>query len=445
MALQVLADDRFDYAWADCAEILRRAAPWVFDDLVGVLANDPPPTPARRLRRVLGVPAEERPLELSPRSADSMIHCQWWPCGRHGELVAAHRCQRLPVLVTLLASSYEEIRGLAVKALVDFGPGMVAVMQEVRRSRCPSRRAALAVLAEFGWQNLDPADLAALHRLIRIKQRTETPRPLPQIDFASTWYALPTTDQAAVLTALDLHDPVPATMRMGFAPWQGFLPQYVNTDAYELDDPHRYWRSGLPQVFVTPALDGWTLVLWEELLTQSDEEMYRRVERLSRRFGAAHRYCQFDSGHGYSSDWCVAESGAVRIHCGCYDGEVVVHRSAELSPSMPAAEAVRDWLAAHDHGKGHRPPKPAPVYQVSRSEKDRLRARFGKDPLPPAEEDHRYAKEALREWECGVQGAAWRLSISPDTFGLHTRVQGTGVLAVPATRRGALRRGRLPI
>lgn len=445
--LRVLADDRFDYARSDCEQIIRRACLRVFEDVVEVLADDPPPGLAGRLRRAFGISAQERPLALSPRAADSMIHCWRWSCGRHGGFVAAHRCRHLPVLVALSASSCADIRRSAVESLVEFGPGVVEVLREVRRSRSPSRSMALAVIAELGWHNLDPVDLMALYRLIRIKQRTETPSPVSQEDFHASWYALPTTDRAAVLAAFDLHDPIPVTMRMGFAPWQGHMPEYVDADLHELDGPYRYRWLPYSQVFVTPALDGWTLVVWQEFSGESfDGRMYRRLERLSRQFGAAHFYSQMDDGSlGLGSEWCVAESGTVRVHCGCYDGEVHVHRSTELDPTVPADEAVREWLAANDHGEGHRPPEPEPINIDLLSGKNRLRARFGQDSLSLAEEDYQYSKEAMREWECGVQGASWRLSVSLETLGAHTRVQGSGVLAVPAGRRDVVRRGRLPI
>jgi hypothetical protein len=51
----------------------------------------------------------------------------------------------------------------------------------------------------------------------------------------------------------------------------------------------------------------------------------------------------------------------------------------------------------------------------------------------------------MREWEFGVRGTAWRLSVSLETPGPHSRVEGTGLPAVPTHLRDRVRRGRIPI
>jgi DNA-binding SARP family transcriptional activator len=228
-----------------------------------------------------GLPATTPLPEVPPEGSGPPIHCTWWQwCDG---FVAADRCRHLPVVVALLGSSLEPVRDDALGQLRAFGPGAAEALRSVRRSNHPARRAALGMLAEFGWDHLPPEDLAALERLIRIRQRDEAPEPLWLAELDGAWYAVPTTDQTAVLDAFDLGDPVPATMRMGFAPWQGA-------------DPPR--GSTYPEVFVTPVLDGWTLVFCRnEVLggmaphltsVESRYGTYRRMEDLSRRFGTAH-------------------------------------------------------------------------------------------------------------------------------------------------------------
>lgn len=51
----------------------------------------------------------------------------------------------------------------------------------------------------------------------------------------------------------------------------------------------------------------------------------------------------------------------------------------------------------------------------------------------------------LQDQVFGARAAAQRLSVGLETLGPQTRVQGTGVMAVPAHLRHRLRRGALPI
>src|SRR5436305_547010 len=126
----------------------------------------------------------------------------------------------------------------------------------------PHRRHALAGLAEIvGWDGLDTADQALVQRLIRIKIPREVPEPFNP---DGQWYAIPTRDQAAVLNALDLSDPMPVTMRFGQAAASS-----------------TYIQQG-KVAYVTPVLDGWTLAfVW-------DGKFEDQAAALSRRFGTAH-------------------------------------------------------------------------------------------------------------------------------------------------------------
>ncbi|MFQ6230594.1 hypothetical protein, partial [Nocardia sp. NPDC002869] len=205
-----------------------------------------------------------------------------------------------------------------------------------------------------------------------------------------------------------------------------------------------------PEIFVSPVLDGWTLVMpnpYSTLTHKYGEERYQYLRALSRRFGAAHYYSRADDGHGYYSEWCIAENDAILIHTSSGDGKIDFDHDER--PAAPTSlEDLRAWLAAHDHRRGH--PRGEPRRRIYKPDLNALRARFGKDPLPPekldtAVEFHPMSQEFETEWEYGADAAAWRLSVGLETLGPHTRVEGTGVLVVEAATRDQIRRGRLPI
>ncbi len=442
MALGLLADERFAYAWPECIEVLRR--PIDVDRLLEALTDAASDELAARLLVTLGLPASTRLPEIPPELPASPIECPYlpWKCGAE----TTHQCRHLPVVVALLGSSFESVRQDAMRALYRSGLGTVDLLRSVRRSNPSMRRAALTVLAEFGWQHIPAEDLLILRRLIRMKQRIEEPEPRDGIPDGA-WYALRTTDQAAVLDALDLTDPVPATMRMGFAwPWDATMygPR-----------GHRY-----PEVFVTPALDGWTLVFCNDALgaatpgstsIQSRYAMYRRMEQLSQRFGIAHWYESFGEysyGEFVSSQWCIARDGEISMHCVSSD-DVWVYRCEEDDPVDSLGE-LNEWIEANTL-----------VPCSAQEDRDRAAAyaavldeRAGDDRLPPEGEEPDYARTDRnddyatnrdQDLVFGAHSVAQRLSIDLQSLGPHTTVVGTGVLAVPRSLRHLLRRGALPI
>ncbi len=129
-------------------------------------------------------------------------------------------------------------------------------------------------------------DKILLHRRA---QDLDAAEPLgPTFVEECSWYAVPTSDQAAVLDAFQLTDAVPVGFRE--AAWlfdaQGDLP------------PDK-------AVVVTPAFDGWTQLVHRGALNAD-------LEALSARFGAAHFYGHgYQSGCGDWSEWTVAEQGKV--------------------------------------------------------------------------------------------------------------------------------------
>lgn len=372
------------------------------------------------------------------------------------------------ILLVLLGSDIDSIRrraidrlskGTLVMASDTHRTAMAPMLRAVRRSRMPTRarRAALEMLTEIGWHELDPVDQVVLRRLAGITSRAgEVPEP---VDMDTNWFAVPTSDQAAVLDALGLVEPVPVPLRAGFAA--------------------NYWCQ---QVFVTPVLDGWTLVVDHPLLYEPVEEAHRLCAELSRRFGAAHWYshCQGHSG------WCVAEAGAIQAHCYYSPHDDASPRTGPIDAATgrpPTVEELTTWVAAHDSGAGHAPPLPPPVSPQQRAEIDAAYNQSERDlqrrlsislseTIPPRSRNpsRHWMIQTIRPRTEGTtpgttttrrascvpasrgppagtskySRSPGALSVLPESLGPHTRVAGRGVLAVPPHLR-TQRRGNLPL
>ncbi|MFI6517715.1 hypothetical protein ACIBF1_19315 [Spirillospora sp. NPDC050679] len=124
--------------------------------------------------------------------------------------------------------------------------------------------------------------------------------PVPVVDCCNAWMAVPTGDQAGVMAMLGLT----ALRPVGFAE----AVQILHQDAH---DEQGVARTALERVFVTPELDGWTLVIggwcdpadWERC-----DEVLRLCRSLSGRYGRTQAY---SSESGHCSAWLVTEHGAV--------------------------------------------------------------------------------------------------------------------------------------
>lgn len=149
----------------------------------------------------------------------------------------------LPYAAEILAyvgDTDEDVQGRASEALREMGPGAVPVLRGIRRSASRSRRLAFTALADvWGWAGLDAVDRALVRRLIEVKRAREVPEPMT---ICGGWYAVRTSDQAAVLAAFGLSDPAPVTMRLGEAAWH--------------NDHHNFRAEGGTHVYVTPVLGG---------------------------------------------------------------------------------------------------------------------------------------------------------------------------------------------
>ena len=216
------------------------------------------------------------------------------------------------VLLPLLGDPDQEVARQAQDTLIRTGEHVIPLLRRVRE-RGPGRQRAraLTVLAELGGEPaLSRADTAAIERLIRIKLPDDRPEPLWAC--WNHWMAVPSGDQAGIMRTLGLTDPRPVTFALG--------NDIVDADGHGCDtDEH----TGYERVFVTPELDGWTLVLgaWCDPCGQERrEDVLRLCTELSARYGRAHAY--YYGGQGDGSAWLVAEHGTViRRYCETGEGE----------------------------------------------------------------------------------------------------------------------------
>jgi hypothetical protein len=308
-------------------------------------------------------------------------------------------------LAVLLADADDEVRQRAVWAFEEIGAVAVPLLRAIRRGDGRRRAAALTALAGIGgWDALDAVDRATVTRLIAVKSFGEVPEPM---HLCGSWFALPTTDQAAVLDAFALVDPVPVTMRLGESAW--------NHDHHQGGGEH----SSCRRMYVTPVLDGWTLVFGSPHLDttgddKSDEAAFRddvlaRTAALSSRFGAA-QWFGASCGDGWTA-WCIAEQGRVVRYYDVYepDDQIGDGHPAEQGYQLPHEDAFPD-----DAFEG-----------VRISDSDAFRARYDqvKRDLNIPDDAH-------------STSIAARISVDPGSLGPQTVVTGRAVIALTACNAG---------
>ncbi|MFB9544390.1 HEAT repeat domain-containing protein [Micromonospora sagamiensis] len=405
----VLLDEGSPVDWSAAGVVLRRIGEPAFAPLVEAIAT----APDRETRRRCGWAFVGFGPDLVGHYAGALAHPS-----PHVRAQAALGIQyrrkdglpALPALLPLLADPVEEVRQRALWALAELGTGALPALQKIRAEGPGRLRAgALTAIADVaGERAFTPADRAAVERLVRVKLAGERPETITGCEPCGPWLALPTGDQAAVLAALDLSDPRPATLRLGFAA--------VASDSHGgAGGPQRHGR-----VFVTPRLDGWTLVLgaWYARWGPASREVDAGRE-LSGRFGTARSFW-YDAQTG-SSSWLLCDRGEV------------VRRYDEEQPRR----SVGDRL---------------PV------EQGRLLPHEGPD-IPEAELDawDPYAPDSGQRWQelcrrydvpetCDALTVAAATSVSPADLGPHTELRGHGGLALTRHgRRFGVPRGALPV
>ena len=379
-------------------------------------------------------------------------------------------------VLPLVGDAAGQVRGRAIYALKAMRPEVVPVLRELRRSRHPARRHAVTALAELGgWAALDPTDQALIQRLIAVKMRVEVPEPM---HLCGGWFALRTDDQQAVLAEFGLSDPFPVTMRLGAAAW--------HNDSHWCDGPEG------TRAYVSPVLDGWTLVFGEaspDCPLAEHEQWIGQVEMLSHRFGEAHHYYIFEG----CTEWIMAEHGQlVRAYSNeqpddqfgpphpAERGYLLPHETLSRHPAVEAAERLggvgarlrealfvdqdhvdmvllvpgvsreqllagtRVWFAQLQQAAGVTvsglpDAALADVEVFDRTVSDPLNALLAEvsreSPPEPTTPDH-----------CDAAAVAGHASVNPEALGRNTIVRGHGVLALTAIGRIAgTPPGALPI
>lgn len=416
--LNAVCDESSWTGWGASASVLRRIGDAAFDPLVAVFAAEPSREVSRRCESVFVY------LEVSDKAiyVSALTH----PSARVREqavLALEWMKEQAEPYVRALAALFDDpdafVRQRAIRAFDWIGPVSIPLLRQIRRGGGRRRAPVLTALANVGgWDALDETDQRAVTRLIEIKSANEVPKPMYLCD---GWYALPTTDQAAVLDAFGLVASRPVTMRMGESAW--YSDQHIS-----FFDEHPSCR----RMYVTPGLDGWTLVFGELFTTEEHEidivpsdDIIRRCADLSTRFGAAHWYGANCDLYRRSYDdsweaWCIAEAGeAIRY----YDADEPDKQIGDTHP----AEA--GYLLPHEPCD-----LPAGSFSgIASGDSDAFWARF---------------EQIKRELNIPDQATAAmiaaRASVDPTALGPQTTVVGRAVIALTPcgvgrpSKRGAL-------
>lgn len=398
--LRLLCDEGSPVKWHVPATVLTRIGDPAFRPLAGAITVAATPEVARRCRWTFGN------LRLTDPAIFTTVLDHPHPEVRQTALLGLQHLKAgaepfLPVLAGLLDDPVADVRQRAIWAIGEVGDAAVPYLRSLRRGAGRKRRGALTALAEIGgWEALDEIDRTAVERLIEVKAAGEVPAPMHLCGF---WYALPTTDQAAVLDAFDLTEARPATMRMGESVW--------NLDQHNWStDPHRHCR----RAYVSPALNGWTLVFGAspEVAHTDDEaarrdHLLRRTAELSARFGAAHWYGA-SCGDNWTA-WCLAEGGEVTRYYDVYEPD------EQVGPGHPAEEG---YLLPHEDA-------------------------FPDDAFAGVATKDFAARYAQVKRELGIPDEAHattvaaRASVDPGALGPHTRAEGRAVIALTSCGRDA--------
>ncbi|MEU6645741.1 HEAT repeat domain-containing protein [Saccharomonospora sp. NPDC046836] len=449
-AADVLLDAERRAEWPAAEAVLRQAGAAAYAELVRIVAFGDSDA-AVRAGALLGfdeVTEQVRRTIVELRSPDpDERHLAAFVLGYEG---AEPLLPWARVLTTLLADPNSKVSLTVVSALAAFGRDVLSLLREVRRSSLPERRGALTALAEFGWDEIDPADRQALARLIAVKQTSEVPEPVVPV---GEWFAVPTSDRQAVLDAFGLSAPVPITMRAGFTQAQG------NT--------YRRWSRAVgnhdhvwcAQMFVTPVLDGWTLVVGapvhDDELTEhraeqpgdeadagfenKHEARQRRCVELSRRLRSAVYWYAAHDGDDWTA-WCLADNGTLvrYYHHDFSVGEV------EVGEPLPAESGLHEPTPGgmYDVIDKYAPPDVARTFIIHSPDSD----------LYDDDDEFRKDDAEWHDWvlacfaEAGIEVPdprdqryatliAGRTSVGLTTLGPDTRVAGHGVLALTACGR----------
>ncbi|MET7422790.1 hypothetical protein [Dactylosporangium sp. NPDC005555] len=231
------------------------------------------------------------------------------------------------VLEQLRAAARSEGRGRILRRLDDT-PETLAALRAVRRDGPGHLRlTALDALAYLGGEAaLEPADIASVERLVRIRRRNDALRPV--MSCWTYWWCIPSNDQTAVMASIGLTGPRPVTYDL----------------ACSVIDILEHCDRDAGKVYVGPAVNGWTPVVGPgcNAFGKRHNDVKVTLERLSAEYGEAHAF--YFGAQGDGSAWLVARNGAT------------VRRFSSIDPQQSSGEPLpieRQWM--RDNGVPGRP------------------------------------------------------------------------------------------
>ncbi|WP_285493872.1 HEAT repeat domain-containing protein [Actinomadura sp. NBRC 104425] len=294
-----LLDENSPLDWARAGTLLRQLGDPAFCAVRDAVAADLPQEPARRARWTFGGFSGEH----WDRLLESLDHPS--PAVRAGAALCLQRMgqEALPAsgaLIRLLGDPDADVRKRAAWALEEFGPGVLDELREVRRSGPAAYRpAAFEVIMNIaGPGALSPEDQKLWRRYLRAKAAADRPQGI----WENSCFAVPGGDQEGILAALEFSDPGPMYFELGLAVAAGAW-----WTAPPVEHPDR------AEAFITPELDGWTLIVSGWCYPAWDEQWYAQtrdaLRRLSARFGVAWGF----AGRGYAGTaaWACAKDGDI--------------------------------------------------------------------------------------------------------------------------------------
>jgi hypothetical protein len=211
--------------------------------------------------------------------------------------------QNADAILRMMSVAVQSVQYAAYNALGSGGEAILPFVRRARRTAPTKVRPELRemLLEMVGYQDMDARDQVAIRRFLEVRALGAEPAPM---HLCGSWLAFPTADQRAVLDALDLSDPMTVPMTFGADAW--------NRDQHE-------WTShnACRRMYVTPALDGWTLAFGQmpeaAHVKGGGEAMVPvildRCRRLSAVLGEAHWYGE-SCGDSWTS-WCIARDGEI--------------------------------------------------------------------------------------------------------------------------------------
>ncbi|MFJ8540674.1 HEAT repeat domain-containing protein [Streptomyces sp. NPDC093586] len=337
--LREMLDESSPVDWFQIKLLIHAIGPAAYDDVLAALeAAHDEETRRRAGAAFSGLGAVDRYAEaLSHPSAtvrESAAFGIQSACSVMFDRTPAYQGDMAPVieaLVPLLADPDPHVAQRALWVLPMLGDAVLEPLRRIRRDGPGALRArVLTALASAGGEEaLSERDRAAVARLIRIKALDDRAEPLEGC--SASWIAVPGGDRTGITGALGLSGERLATFALGHS--------VVLHDSDDRPDHRR--------VYVTPEVDGWTLIVgpWcNPVDPERADGVLEAVTALSRRYGRAQAY-HFGE-HGGGSGWALAEHGTVVRRAdasSCGGGQI-----PELGERLPEELALHAEWAEDD-------------------------------------------------------------------------------------------------